>query len=94
MVAALQDPGLRLGGLLIPRVTEIDVEAMLIHVRAGKVGRFRQVRLDESILLVLRHYLALPRRRSRLSTLWQRHAGIHRPDLYVNTISSSFRTPK
>lgn len=51
--------GLRLGELINLKITDIDSEAMKIHVRQGKGKKDRYIMLSENVLYLLRKYYKL-----------------------------------
>jgi site-specific recombinase XerD len=56
ILATLYSTGLRLGELVRLRISDIDSNAMLVHVRQGKGGKDRQVQLSVQLLAILRDY--------------------------------------
>jgi len=53
--------GLRVSELVSLRVADIDPDRRLLHVRCGKGGRPRYVKLSPRLLRVLRHYVRICR---------------------------------
>jgi site-specific recombinase XerD len=56
IVATLYSSGLRISELVNLKISDIDSNNMLLHVRQGKGGKDRKVQLSTDLLTILRDY--------------------------------------
>jgi len=77
----LYSSGMRVGEVVRLKVSDIDSDRMMIHVREGKGGKDRYVMLSPILLEILREYVRVER-----PTDWLFTAG-HRRDRHITTRS-------